>query len=141
MVDCPITEPKVSSVTVSMNESESTAGSGDSDEDDDDDDNSVGDGAVLLRCCGEDRPRDKKASIVVAALAGGSNAGYVTIRDFVSVVHPWLMGLKGGVLGAIGCRLDLGAPLGASAELAVNCIFAKQLSTSDSKDRWFRVGP
>lgn len=122
-----------------LDESDGAAGRGSDNGDDDDDE--IEDGAVLLRCCGEDRPRDKKARIVVAASAISPDAGYVTIRDYVSTVHPWLLGLKEEILGALGSALDLGAPLGASAELTVNCITAEQLSIVDGRDKWFTIGP
>jgi hypothetical protein len=52
-----------------------------------------------LRCCGCDRPRKKKVSLLVEA---SGYDGILTIHDFVSTVHPWLMGLRGEILQAAG---------------------------------------
>jgi hypothetical protein len=52
----------------------------------------------LLRCCGSDRLR-KKVSLLVKA---SGDDGILTIHDFVSSVHPWLIGLRGEILQAAG---------------------------------------
>ena len=51
----------------------------------------------LLRCCGLDRPRDKRARLVVKA-----TGAFVTVHDYVSTVHPWLMSLREDCLAALG---------------------------------------
>ncbi len=51
----------------------------------------------LLRCCGESRPRDTAPLLVRA-----SEQPYVTIHDYVSAVHPWLMDLKDKIRSAMG---------------------------------------
>lgn len=192
IADSPITEPRVSSVKVSIHEldnwedtwcerhwdhsephlpdtdldhhdrgevlwsiteeyrrkfldgSEGATGSGSDggDDENDSDDDEIEDGAVLLRCCGEDRPRDKKASIVVTASDTGPDAGYVTIRDYVSALQPWMTGLRGEILRSMGrSNPGLGAPLGASADLTVSCLFVHQISIIDGRDMWFNMGP
>ncbi|CAK7205727.1 hypothetical protein SEUCBS139899_008506 [Sporothrix eucalyptigena] len=49
---------------------------------------------TLLRCCDTERPRNKDATIVVQA----ANGEFVTVRDYVTTVHPWLMGLRGEIV-------------------------------------------
>lgn len=51
----------------------------------------------LLMCCGEARPR-KKAGIVVTAAASGK--GFVTVHDYLSTIHPWLMTLREDIVKA-----------------------------------------
>ncbi|KEQ61104.1 uncharacterized protein M437DRAFT_76678 [Aureobasidium melanogenum CBS 110374] len=50
---------------------------------------------VVERCCGKDRP-GKGPRLEVVAEAGH----FVTVRQFVSLVHPWLRKLKGQLRGA-----------------------------------------
>ncbi|KAH7031274.1 uncharacterized protein B0I36DRAFT_229503, partial [Microdochium trichocladiopsis] len=66
--------------------------------DDNDDDNARADSTELLECCGTEIPRDKSVTVQVAALNDGPDGGFATIRDYVTVVHPWLMGLRGELL-------------------------------------------
>lgn len=56
-------------------------------------------GEHLLMCCGEKRPRGKAVSVAVKPAA---SHGFVTIHDYLSAVHPWLMSLREDILGAIG---------------------------------------
>ncbi|KAM6484615.1 hypothetical protein HDV62DRAFT_404403 [Trichoderma sp. SZMC 28011] len=52
----------------------------------------------LIRCCGDDRPLRKRGlKIKVTPSAGNS---FVTVHDYVSVVHPWLMGLREDIIRA-----------------------------------------
>ena len=48
-------------------------------------------GERLLECCGESRPRNMEARIIVVRPASGT---FVTVHDYVSALHPWLMGMK-----------------------------------------------
>ncbi|KAL0939602.1 uncharacterized protein CTRU02_206212 [Colletotrichum truncatum] len=59
---------------------------GDDEEDEDDDDDSEGE---LLRCCDTERP---KRALPLGIKA--SNMRYITIHDYISTLHPWLMGLR-----------------------------------------------
>jgi hypothetical protein len=52
----------------------------------------------LLVCCGQKRPLGKKVTVVVKPTRGG---GFVTIHDFVSTVHPYLMARRDEVLEAM----------------------------------------
>jgi hypothetical protein len=44
---------------------------------------------VLLRCCGQDRPR-KKGHLRLTVEAAGD---FLTVHEYVSAVHPWLMSM------------------------------------------------
>lgn len=50
----------------------------------------------LVGCCGEPRPRKKKARIVVTP----ASRGFVTFNDCLSTLHPWLMGLKRDIVSS-----------------------------------------
>lgn len=66
----------------------------------------------LLRCCGEERPSDT-APVLVRASA----KPYLTVHDYLSAVHPWLMERKGRILAALG--VWDGRPLPADTKMAV----------------------
>ncbi|KAF1842322.1 uncharacterized protein K460DRAFT_409737 [Cucurbitaria berberidis CBS 394.84] len=68
----------------------------------------------LLRCCGGERPRGKAVSLLVKA-----TGEFLTIHDYVSAVHPWLMSLREDLLQAAGDLLD-NIPLPSDAKLMVN---------------------
>ncbi|KAI0814553.1 hypothetical protein GGR55DRAFT_700820 [Xylaria sp. FL0064] len=53
----------------------------------------------LLECCGTKRPRGKNETIVVKP---SPKNGLVTIHNYFSTVHPWLMGLRDVILDAMG---------------------------------------
>ncbi|KAK8065472.1 hypothetical protein PG997_012219 [Apiospora hydei] len=55
------------------------------------------DKVLLLRCCGEDRPTQRPSLTVVPS---DPDAGFVTVRDYVSAVHPWLVGLRDAIARA-----------------------------------------
>ncbi|KAL8366066.1 hypothetical protein RB595_004716 [Gaeumannomyces hyphopodioides] len=50
----------------------------------------------LIRCCGQDRPLGKRGQKLVVTPAAGGH--FVTVHDYVSAVHPWLMGLRANIL-------------------------------------------
>ncbi|KAH6658186.1 hypothetical protein BKA67DRAFT_689361 [Truncatella angustata] len=52
----------------------------------------------LLRCCGEDRPPRKRGLKLVVTPSAGNH--FVTVHDWVSAVHPWLVSLRDDVLRA-----------------------------------------
>ncbi|KUJ15131.1 uncharacterized protein LY89DRAFT_685945 [Mollisia scopiformis] len=99
----PITEPKVSSITVhvyeleqweenwlDMHEGCSGAGGegvewGISEHEVDDETEEVE--LVLLKCCGVARPVDKDYTIVVKPTVDGDE-GFVTVHDYLTAVHP-----------------------------------------------------
>ncbi|GKT59086.1 hypothetical protein ColTof4_12622 [Colletotrichum tofieldiae] len=65
--------------------SEGSSSEGEEEEYDGDD----SDEGELLRCCNTDRPK-RALPLVMEA----SNTEYITIHDYVSALHPWLMGLR-----------------------------------------------
>lgn len=88
----------------------------------------------LLACCGTERPRGRAAREVVVrpsssstldSSSGGKgerNEGdnFVTVLDYVSAVHPWLLGQRADLLGALGLWDD--EPLQAETTmLMVDC--------------------
>ncbi|KAK4031243.1 hypothetical protein C8A01DRAFT_51600 [Parachaetomium inaequale] len=147
----PISEPKVSSITVRVSElanweefwlnlheehSEPDAPDGafpdakwgklsvcGGDEDDEDEDEVEVDEPQVLRCCKQDRPRGKNAKLTIRPSKAwdGRDGGFVTVHDYVSALHPWLVRLRGDILGAMGTLDGLDEPLGTEMDLVVNC--------------------
>ncbi|KAI0397924.1 hypothetical protein F5Y17DRAFT_454510 [Xylariaceae sp. FL0594] len=55
----------------------------------------------LIRCCGQDRPvRKKGQTLLITASGEGEGEGFVTVRDFVGSVHPWLLNLHDDLIKA-----------------------------------------
>ena len=71
----------------------------------------------LLMCCGEISPLGKDASVVVKPSVGGE-MGFVTVHDYLEVVHPWLVGLREDLVAAI--VEQYGEQLAGGTELVVN---------------------
>lgn len=129
-----LTEPKISSITVQVSELEVWEDDWyerhcqHSDPDGDygpdfewhafpDWDPDVDEGEMqLVKCCGEPRPRNKKASLTVTPARDGQ--GFVTLHDYLSAVHPWLMGLRSELRAAMGVMYD--RPLEPNEQLSVN---------------------
>jgi hypothetical protein len=129
-----LTEPKISSITVQVNELEMWEDDWyerhcqHSDPDSDygpdfewqafpDWDPEVDEGEMqLVKCCGELRPRDKKASLTVTPASDGQ--GFVTLHDYLSAVHPWLMSLRTELIAGLGTMYD--TPLEPDVQLSVN---------------------
>lgn len=65
----------------------------------------------LLRCCRGDRPRKKGATLLVKA-----TGAFLTIHDYLSVVHPWLLGRREDIFGAEGDLME-NVPLAAKYQL------------------------
>ncbi|KAL2016675.1 hypothetical protein VTK56DRAFT_3177 [Thermocarpiscus australiensis] len=92
-----------------------------------DDDGGGGGGVAGGDCrCGAAKPVGMKdVSVVVTGTGGvtegGGGGGFVTVHDYVTAVHPWLMGLRGDILGALGTLNGDNAPLPAETELMVSC--------------------
>ncbi|KAH6869675.1 hypothetical protein B0T10DRAFT_501306 [Thelonectria olida] len=98
---------------------------GDEDQDEDDDEFR---GLKLMRCCNQDRPGPTPTFVVRA-----SDQPYVTIHDYVTTVHPWLMGLRTEILSALGV-FD-GQPLPAETKLAV-AVNAADQPTVNTEEEW-----
>ncbi len=127
----PISEPRASSITVHVTEladwevnwEETHFGHipefADEEGYDGDDDG----GVDRVECCGTERPVGRDVSIVVTGTGGaaaGGSGGFVTVHDFVAAVHPWLMGLRSNILGALATLNGEDAPLRAETELMVD---------------------
>ncbi|PTB65070.1 hypothetical protein BBK36DRAFT_1160295 [Trichoderma citrinoviride] len=52
----------------------------------------------LVRCCGDDRPLRKRGLKIKVTPSAGND--FVTVRDYVSAVHAWLMSLRGDIIRA-----------------------------------------
>lgn len=90
-----------------------------------------GDGeAELLRCCGTDLPREIPPLLVKAA-----QGPYVTVHDYVTAVHPWLLGLRGNLLWALN-DITEDKPLPAETHLAVSMYGPDSLKI-EKEGEWF----
>ena len=71
---------------------------------------------ALLRCCGEDRPKRHVPLVITAPLSSGRQ--HVTVHDYVSALHLWLMAQRDAILAAKDVWED--RPLPVDTKLAVN---------------------
>ena len=85
----------------------------------------------LLECCGDGRPPTAPELVVRA-----SDKPYVTIHDYVSAVHPWLMGLRDNILQALNV-MDGPAPLPSDTHLMVNWDAPYDLTMMEA-ERWLQ---
>ncbi|KAK3946242.1 hypothetical protein QBC46DRAFT_444392 [Diplogelasinospora grovesii] len=154
----PLTEPAISSVTVTVSDladwedrwleiHQGHAEPGDHNDDswvrfeelppgfNPDEDEEDAEWPVLLMCCGKERPRDFTA--VTLTVNAKQDMGFVTVHDYVSTVHPWLVSLREDLLRAMGDLLD-GIPLPADTKLMVFYAGPKSLTVLEEKD-WFRM--
>ncbi|OBT76532.1 hypothetical protein VF21_05430 [Pseudogymnoascus sp. 05NY08] len=150
----PLTEPKISSVMVSVNELnlwlerwlEQHQGHTPRSEyvtygDLSDDERSYpkkmkedgSDTEYLVRCCDEDRPPswEKAPTLVVKPSADN---GFVTVNDYISAVHPWLMSMREDIMTAM--RVVLYYPPSLPTELMVTSVLAGVMITE--KKRWIQ---
>jgi hypothetical protein len=104
----PLTEPKISSVTVQVDPLELWEYNW-LQQNEPFPDEPTGVGVV-----GE-QPRDKEARLEVKAAPGE----FLTVHDYVSAVHPWLMGLRGDILAALGLEAQQDEALPADTKLMV----------------------
>ena len=65
---------------------------------------------------------------------GGGSGDFVTVHDFVIAVHPWLMGLRSDILGALGTLNGHDVPLPAETELMVSCNMLDSLMIDNRAD-------
>ncbi|KAL3421701.1 hypothetical protein PVAG01_05857 [Phlyctema vagabunda] len=147
----PITEPKVSSITVhvyQLEEWESAWCDQHWEHTDPDSEEDMQDGVEwtilelhdgttepdLLRCCGTMRPRGKNFSVMAKPTVHGEE-GFVTVHDFLTVVHPWLIGLKTEILAAKGTLEGHDQSLSNQTELMVNSDGLESLMI-ERKDEW-----
>ncbi|KAH8812143.1 hypothetical protein F5884DRAFT_784533 [Xylogone sp. PMI_703] len=88
----------------------------------------------LLMCCGTKRPRGKAARLVVKPTASGN--GFLTIHDYVSAVHPWLMSLREDLLAAMAVWDD--EPLPSETKLMVNYTALDRLKMYE-REEWISL--
>ena len=145
-----LTEPKISSITVSVeqlndweekwwelrrdNDDLVPVGTDfgedeDFDEDFDEEDDGPQSG---LQSCYKDVPRDNRATLVVRA-----TGAFITVHDYVSVVHPWLMNLREKILQASGDLLD-NIPLPPDTRLMVQAFPSPDCVTTVEEEEWKR---
>jgi hypothetical protein len=147
----PLTEPKISSVTVGVEQLDDWEdewmelhrdhvipdphSSGNADEKfgplvDFDPDSDEEGPEHLLRCCGSDRPRKQKASLTVNA-----TGDFLTVHDYVSAVHPWLMSLREKILQASG-NLQDNVPLPSDTSLMISSYTSPDLLVTVEEEQW-----
>ncbi|AEO71268.1 uncharacterized protein THITE_159031 [Thermothielavioides terrestris NRRL 8126] len=104
-----------------------------------------GGGVAGSHCaCGAVKPVGvKDLSVVVTGTGGvtegsGDGGGFVTVHDYVTAVHPWLMGLRNDILGALGTMNGDDAPLPADTELMV-CYDALDSLRIMKREEWIRM--
>ncbi|KAK4032100.1 hypothetical protein C8A01DRAFT_41457 [Parachaetomium inaequale] len=128
---CPISDPPVSSITVTADVLNGWAG----DWEDAHHNHTHGRGdfatqpdgtGLLMRCCGEDRP-GPGPSLTVAA----SRQEFVTIHDFVMAVHPWLLALEPDIRAAYGVFHSV--PLAPEFDILVHPVGLSPLFLLNSK--------
>ncbi|KAK2612682.1 hypothetical protein QQS21_001299 [Conoideocrella luteorostrata] len=80
----------------------------------------------LLKCMGSKRPPNGPVLTVMASSIGG----YITIRDYVSAVHPWLLSLRPSLLMAMNLSEndDFQDPLPADTRLTVSYEFPSSVA-------------
>lgn len=61
--------------------------------------------AEPLECCGTPRPCGKVVKFVVRA-----TSDFITVHDYLSAVHPWLLSLRDDILSALGVDDDKSLP-------------------------------
>ncbi|RYC59772.1 hypothetical protein CHU98_g6434 [Xylaria longipes] len=163
---CPLTEPKVSSITVEVYEierweddwvdihyshmldppepGEPLSGEGfrygplpDYDPDHDELPVSEEQPVYLLECCDEPRPRGKTFKVVVQPSPGNE---FVTIHDYLSTLHPLLLESRDDILDSMSMMYDRERP--AEAKLFVNHNSPRHLNFSldyeEDSAHWMR---
>lgn len=85
----------------------------------------------LLVCCGTDRPRNKSGGVLVTASQSGP--GFVTVHDYITTVHLWLMRNRDDILDAMDRAEDLPNP--EDMDLVVDAVFPPWLRIRE-KSEW-----
>lgn len=83
------------------------------------------------------RPRGKNFSVVVKPTIDREK-GFAIVHDYLTLVHPWLMGLKGEILAAIGTLEGEDELLGKETELMVNWNALESLII-EKRAEWIRL--
>ncbi len=97
----------------------------------------------LLKCCGISRPRAKAVRLVVQP-DPTSGRNFVSIHDYVSAVHPWLMSRRQDILSAKAVVSGDGDdPLPEDAKLVVECFDLDSIVITEEaewvKDRTWKM--
>ncbi|KAI1452080.1 hypothetical protein F4805DRAFT_55120 [Annulohypoxylon moriforme] len=148
----PLTDPKVSSITVRVYEldkweddwydfhrehSDPNGGNEQFDEngdlmvrwgellDYDEEKDEEGKPEHLLMCCGTTRPRGKAGSMAVKPTTGD----FITVHDYLSTLHPWLLGKRDDILALMGLFDD--KPLPQETKLMVGYEMGDSLTVYD----------
>jgi hypothetical protein len=119
----PLTEPKISSVTVEVDPLELWEYNW-LQQNEPFPDEPTGFGVV-----GE-QPRDKEVRLEVKAAPGE----FLTVHDYVSAVHPWLMGLRGDILAALGLEAQQDEALPADTRLMVAWFDPRYMTVVDEEE-------
>ena len=119
----PITQPKVSSITVRVYELDEWDVACREEHEDPDADQDANDGA------------DRQDFSVTVKPTGTGNEAFVTVHDFLEVVHPWLMSHKQDILTAKGMLEGSDQPLEDDTELMVNANGFESLMI-ERKEEW-----
>ncbi|KFY28221.1 hypothetical protein V491_00567 [Pseudogymnoascus sp. VKM F-3775] len=89
----------------------------------------------LLKCCNTERPMHKEGGVLVTPSASGN--GFVTIHDYVTTVHPWLMRNRQDILDAMNCYEQM--PDAEHMDLVVDLIRVDDLGIKE-KSEWPQEG-
>ncbi|KFY21737.1 hypothetical protein V493_07158 [Pseudogymnoascus sp. VKM F-4281 (FW-2241)] len=87
----------------------------------------------LLKCCYTERPRHKEGGVLVTPSASGQ--GFVTVHDYVTTMHPWLMRNRGDILDAMNRYEDM--PDAEHMDLVVGLVTPNCLTIIE-KSKWVR---
>ncbi|RKU49675.1 hypothetical protein DL546_009789 [Coniochaeta pulveracea] len=91
----------------------------------------------LLRCCGQNRPRGKGTNHLVIRPRSGN---YLTIHDFVSTVHPYLLSRRDDILAALGNKMGREHPDPPDTKLMVVwCGREPNALTVDNEKEWLGI--
>ena len=123
----PITSSKVSSITVSIDELELY----------DEDEVPVHWDHTPPNTAAEVTEENKEADRLVIKPDTSSGRDFVTIHDYVSAVHPWLMERRGEILGAKGLFEKDKAPLPPETRLMVDCLVPDCVEIP-VEEEWFK---
>lgn len=87
----------------------------------------------LLRCCGVECPPEQVKLEVRA-----SKQPFVTIHDYLTAVHPWIMGQRENLLTAMNVEAEFAEPLPAETKLVASTYGPRDLLIYE-EDHWKAV--
>lgn len=86
-------------------------------------------GRYLQACCGTERPVYEQTKLLVEA-----TGDFVTIHDFISVVHPYLMARRGEIVAAMREEQYRGSPVPAETDMMVTLTTPTSLYVTDQSE-------